>query len=492
MVARARGGARRLPAPRGDGDPRRARAAGRRCSRTRSGCRAPRRVLAELLPSVGGLHDLADDGPRALARPAARPDRAAARRAPLVLVQAPLGVVGVRGGRVVAVGRAGARDGRRAAGRQRGRALDAARASASARRSSAAACRRADRARRARRRTSARSLDRVVDTRPPQTKGTMLVLDGAPLDAHRHRRAVGRVRRRRPPPRGGRAARARCRRSPSRCSRRSWRGARRLRPGDPRQPDTEIGPLRVAARRASASRSSSPRPSRRAPSCCAAARSTSPGVAGAFYAPAVLRGVPTGRAAAARAGARAGAGGGRGRDRTDEAIALAKRRPAVSVWAGDRARGERVARELEAEVAWVNEHGHSIPDAAVRLAAPRRRAPPRLPADAPALGALAPLRPAARARLRPPPPASCTAARRAPRVLRRRRALARTAAAGARGAAARSRPCGPRSPRAPEPPRQQRHITRRRTRPRRAARRSGPDPTRSRSRGGSPAAAARP
>ena len=52
----------------------------------------------------------------------------------------------------------------------------------------------------------------------------------------------------------------------------------------------------------------------------------------------------------------------------DEAIALAKGAPAVSVWARDRARGERVARELEAEVAWVNEHGHSIPDAAVRLA----------------------------------------------------------------------------------------------------------------------------
>ena len=52
----------------------------------------------------------------------------------------------------------------------------------------------------------------------------------------------------------------------------------------------------------------------------------------------------------------------------DEAIALAKRAPAVSVWAGDRHRGERVARELEADVAWVNEHGHSIPDAAVRLA----------------------------------------------------------------------------------------------------------------------------
>jgi hypothetical protein len=92
-----------------------------------------------------------------------------------------------------------------------------------------------------------------------------------------------------------------------------------------------------------------------------------PGVAGAFYAPAVLRGVPPGARmlrepvpgpvlAVVEAASE------------EEAIALAKGSPAVSVWAGDRDRGERVARELEADVAWVNEHGHSIPDAAVRLA----------------------------------------------------------------------------------------------------------------------------
>src|SRR3954465_13944267 len=56
-------------------------------------------VLAELLPSVGGLHDLADDGPKALR------DRRLGRIAPLragrrsILQSAPLGVVGVRGGR---------------------------------------------------------------------------------------------------------------------------------------------------------------------------------------------------------------------------------------------------------------------------------------------------------------------------------------------------------------------------------------------------------
>ena len=88
---------------------------------------------------------------------------------------------------------------------------------------------------------------------------------------------------------------------------------------------------------------------------------------GAFYAPAVLRGVPPDARllrepvpgpvlAVVEAGSE------------EDAIALATGSPAVSVWGGDRARGERVARTLGAEVAWVNEHGHSIPSAAVRLA----------------------------------------------------------------------------------------------------------------------------
>ena len=82
-----------------------------------------------------------------------------------------------------------------------------------------------------------------------------------------------------------------------------------------------------------------------------------------------------------------------------DAIALAHGSPSVSVWAGDRAHGERVARTLGAEVAWVNEHGHSIPGASVRVAghvAARRLAsqPTRLRSRA-----LAPLRPGARARV---------------------------------------------------------------------------------------------
>jgi hypothetical protein len=50
------------------------------------------------------------------------------------------------------------------------------------------------------------------------------------------------------------------------------------------------------------------------------------------------------------------------------AIALADDRPgAVSVWAGDRARGERIARRLRAELTWINEHGHAAAVAPVRL-----------------------------------------------------------------------------------------------------------------------------
>ena len=74
------------------------------------------------------------------------------------------------------------------------------------------------------------------------------------------------------------------------------------------------------------------------------------------------------------------------------AIALAMAAPSVSVWSGDRARGERVARSLGVELAWVNEHGT---DRAPRCAGPATsRAPARLAADPVAVRALAPVDPA--------------------------------------------------------------------------------------------------
>ena len=56
-------------------------------------------VLAELLPSVGGLHDLADDGPRELRdkRLGRIPVLRAGRRS--LLQSAPVGTIAVRGGR---------------------------------------------------------------------------------------------------------------------------------------------------------------------------------------------------------------------------------------------------------------------------------------------------------------------------------------------------------------------------------------------------------
>ena len=53
----------------------------------------------------------------------------------------------------------------------------------------------------------------------------------------------------------------------------------------------------------------------------------------------------------------------------DHAIALAGELGggAVSVWTGDRAHGERIARSLDAELAWVNEHGTAVPSVPVRL-----------------------------------------------------------------------------------------------------------------------------
>ena len=143
-------------------------------------------------------------------------------------------------------------------------------------------------------------------------------------------------------------------------------GAGRLHPGDPRRADTEIGPLRAPQTRERVEELVAEAVEAGAVLLCGGPLEL-PGVAGSFYAPTVLRGV--------RPGARILSEPVPGpvlavveAASVDEAIALAKRSPAVSGWAGDRARGERVARELEAEVAWVNEHGHSIPDAAVRLA----------------------------------------------------------------------------------------------------------------------------
>jgi acyl-CoA reductase-like NAD-dependent aldehyde dehydrogenase len=130
----------------------------------------------------------------------------------------------------------------------------------------------------------------------------------------------------------------------------------RLRLGDPRRWDVDIGPL------ASAEHLPVVRDAVDEAVAAGAERLTGgpadiPGVSGPFFAPAVLRGatpemrvlseplpgpvlpvVPV--------------------DSEDEAIALANETPSVgaSVWTADRGRGERITRELHAERAWINEH----------------------------------------------------------------------------------------------------------------------------------------
>jgi acyl-CoA reductase-like NAD-dependent aldehyde dehydrogenase len=321
-------------------------------------------VLAELLPSVGGLHDLADDGPRALRdkRLGRIPVLRAGRRS--VLQSAPVGVIGVRGGRaspwadpVLETGAALLAGNavvlstplgeRIRAAFERGGVPPELIVVVAPEEDLSARC------------------DRVVDTRPPQAKGTMVVLEDAPLErtvagalwaafagGGRHRGAVGRLVV-----------------VPSMADAlldALVAGAQRLHPGDPRRRDTEIGPLRSPETRERVEELVAAAVRDGATLLCGGPLDV-PEVAGAFYAPAVLRGVTPGARILSEPVPGPVLAVVEAADE-DEAIALAKRAPAVSVWAGDRGHADRVARELEAEVAWVNEHGHSIPDAAVRLA----------------------------------------------------------------------------------------------------------------------------
>jgi acyl-CoA reductase-like NAD-dependent aldehyde dehydrogenase len=330
-------------------------------------------MLAELLPSVGGLHDLADHGPRVLRdrRLGRIPALRAGRRS--LLVQAPRGTVGIRGG---------------TASPWAEPVLETA-AALLAGNAVVLSTPLGDRVRAAFERGGvppelltlvprgedlSALVEHVVDTRPPRGKNTMLVLDGAPLDrtatgalwaafagGGRHRAAVGRlvvVPSVAEPLIAAVVA-----------------AAQRLRPGDPRRPETEVGPLRSAETRARVEELVAEAVAGGATLLCGGPLEVD-GVPGAFYAPAVLRGVPPdAQLLRERAPGPVLAVVEAGTE--EDAIALAMGAPSVSVWSGNRARGERVARTLGAEVAWVNEHGHSIPGAAVRLAGhvdPRRLA----------------------------------------------------------------------------------------------------------------------
>ena len=343
-------------------------------------------LLAELLPSVSALHALADDGPRALAdQRLGRPSLLrGGRRA--VLVQAPAGVVGVRGRSASPWAEPFLES---AASLLAGNAvLLAPAAPLVAERIGAAFIRAgvpgeliallhgpaanellADASSRGGR------IDRVVDLGADDSKATMLVLDGASLDAAvsgalwaafagagRHPAAVGRLVVAPGPAEPLLEALV--------------AGARRLRVGDPEHAVTEVGPLASQADLEAVERLVTDAEAGGAERLCGGPLEL-PGLDGAFCAPIVLRGVgedarltreqapgPVLAVLEARSEA--------------EAIALAAEHApsAVSVWTDDRRHGERVARSLDAELAWVNEHGQSVPSVPVRLA--RHTAPRRL------------------------------------------------------------------------------------------------------------------
>jgi acyl-CoA reductase-like NAD-dependent aldehyde dehydrogenase len=152
--------------------------------------------------------------------------------------------------------------------------------------------------------------------------------------------------------------------------------ARRLRVGDPRRPDTEVGPLPSAVERDRVEALVAAAEAAGATRLCGGPVEL-PGVAGAFYAPVVLRAVPP-TAELLRTPAPGPVLALLDAASEEEAIALARAAGGtLSVWSGDPAHGERIARALGAEIAWINEHGVASPAAPVRLAkyvAPRQLA----------------------------------------------------------------------------------------------------------------------
>lgn len=331
---------------------------------SRAGVPRSEALLAELLPSVGGLHGLAGEGPEALRD--SRLGRAALLRAGRrsVLFRAPLGVVGIRGGagspwaepvleaaaavlagNGVVLAPAHAQVGERIAG-VFGRAgvPDGLLQVVDPEADLEGAC------------------VAVTELEPPVGKATMVVLDGAPLS----RTVTGAVWAAFARSGRGRTAVGRVIVTPSVADpllRRLEVAARRLRVGDPNDPQTEVGPLATERDLERVEALVTEAVAGGAVLVCGG-RS---GAEGLFYAPTVLRGVPPdarllrepvpGPVLAVVEAAS-----------EEEALSLARGETrAVSVWADERAHAERVARTMRADVAWVNDHGSAASAAPVRL-----------------------------------------------------------------------------------------------------------------------------
>ena len=336
-------------------------------------------ALGELLPAVAGLSDLADDGPGAVAdRRLGRPAiLRAGRRA--VGVQRPRGVVGVLGSASSPWTEPALEV---AASLLAGNGVLLAPASPLAGERLRAAFLRAgvpdellavvhgDEARAA----LADACARVVSLEGPEANGALLVLEGAPVEqvasaalwaafaaGGRHPAAAGRLV---------------CVPSVAEPLLGLLRErALRLEVGDPASEQAEIGPLRSAEDLAAVGALVEEAVAGGAELVCGGPVRIE-GLAGAFYAPAVLRRVPA-EARILREPAPGPVLAVVEAPGEAAAIALVQDKPSddrrargsvVSVWARDRAKGERVARTLGAEVTWVNEHGAVAPGPALRIA----------------------------------------------------------------------------------------------------------------------------
>jgi acyl-CoA reductase-like NAD-dependent aldehyde dehydrogenase len=136
-------------------------------------------------------------------------------------------------------------------------------------------------------------------------------------------------------------------------------GARRLRIGDPMSWDTEVGPMVSREQRELVRELVDDAVASGATLCCGGPMESAPeGLSGYFFAPAVLTGVthemrimreeifgPVLPVVVV--------------DSEDEAVALANDSDfglGASVWTSDRSKGERIARELESGMVWINDH----------------------------------------------------------------------------------------------------------------------------------------
>jgi acyl-CoA reductase-like NAD-dependent aldehyde dehydrogenase len=133
--------------------------------------------------------------------------------------------------------------------------------------------------------------------------------------------------------------------------------ARALRVGDPQDPETEIGPLVGGERLGRVVELLDDAVAQGATLHCGGPVAVA-GFSGAFCAPAVLTGVPTG-ARLAREEAPGPVVAVTVVDREEDAIAAANDSAlglGASVWTADRYKGTRIARQLRVGMVWMNDH----------------------------------------------------------------------------------------------------------------------------------------